>query len=304
MKLVFAGECMVELAPDGACYTKGFAGDTFNMAWYARKICPAAWSVGYVSAIGSDAVSDELAAFMSDAGVDISHVQRHADRTVGLYMISLKDGERSFSYWRSHSAARQMAADGATLDSAFAGADVVCISGITIAVLDGDGRATLAAALTRYRADGGQVAFDPNIRPRLWADAPSMCASVMTFAALSDIVLASFEDEATHFGDADPAATLQRYQDAGVGCVVVKDGGNPILGARGDEQVCVAPEPVAMVVDSTAAGDSFNAGFLVSMLSGADLATALIGGASLSRQVIQQRGALSQDAVRFCGGAT
>ncbi|MGY9048981.1 MAG: sugar kinase, partial [Rhodobacterales bacterium] len=192
MRLVFVGECMVEIAPDGAAFRKGFAGDTFNMAWYARHLCPRDWSVDFVSAIGQDAISDELAGFMTAAGVGTRHVQRHADRTVGLYMISLKDGERSFSYWRSQSAARRMAEDGAKLEEAFDGADLVCLSGITLAVLEGAGRDTLAAALTKFRAAGGQVAFDPNIRPRLWATMDEMREVVMRFAGLSDIVLASF----------------------------------------------------------------------------------------------------------------
>ncbi|SNR28321.1 sugar kinase [Puniceibacterium sediminis] len=297
MRLVFIGECMVEIAPDGAAFRKGFAGDTFNMAWYARQLCPQEWGVDFVSAIGADAISDELAAFMDTAGVGTAHVQRHADRTVGLYMISLKDGERSFSYWRSQSAARRVADDPTLLDAAFDGADVVCLSGITIAVLEGAGRDNLAAALERFRAGGGRVAFDPNIRPRLWESVDSMRSEVMRFAALSDIVLASFDDEATYFGDATPLETLHRYQGIGVAQIIVKNGPDPVLGTLNGETVTFEPEPVRRVVDSTAAGDSFNAGFLVSALSGAGMSQSIAAGAALSREVIQHAGALSDEAV-------
>ncbi len=297
MRLVFIGECMVEIAPDGDAFRKGFAGDTFNMAWYARHLCPPDWDVDFVSAIGTDAISGELADFMTDAGVGVSHVQRHADRTVGLYLISLTDGERSFSYWRSQSAARRLAADPEALAQALDGADLVCLSGITIAVLEGGGRDTLAAALERCRGAGGQVVFDPNIRPRLWASAEEMRGEVMRFAGLADIVLASFDDEETHFGDATPEVTLRRYQNVGVTQVIVKNGGEPVLGALDGHHVTVAPEPVHRVVDSTAAGDSFNAGFLVSALSGGVMADNIAAGASLSREVIQQAGALSVEAV-------
>ncbi|WP_222435265.1 sugar kinase [Puniceibacterium confluentis] len=297
MRLVFIGECMVEIAPDGAAFRKGFAGDTFNMAWYARQLGPRDWDIDYVSAIGRDAVSDELAAFMSAAGVGTAHVQRRDDRTLGLYLISLQDGERSFSYWRSQSAARCLAEDPAALAQAFDGADMVCLSGITIAVLEGAGRDNLAAALAAFRKAGGQVAFDPNIRPRLWADAGEMRDTVMRFAGLSDIVLASFDDETSHFGDASPQDTLERYRSAGVPRIIVKNGADPVLGAEGGETVTVAPRPVARVVDSTAAGDSFNAGFLVSALSGGTMAENITAGAALSREVIQHAGALSKQAV-------
>ena len=43
------------------------------------------------------------------------------------------------------------------------------------------------------------------------ADADTIRATIQQAAAQSDLVLPSFDDEATHFGDADPAATLARY---------------------------------------------------------------------------------------------
>lgn len=297
VRLVFIGECMVEMAPDGAQYRKGFAGDTFNMAWYARHLAPADWQVDFVSAIGADAISDEMAGFIAAQGIGTGHLFRKPDRSVGLYMISLKDGERSFSYWRSQSAARLLAEDPAVLASALKGADLVCFSGITLAILDGDGRNALAAALRDLRKAGGKIAFDPNIRPRLWANSSDMRDTIMRFAALSDVVLASFDDEAGHFGDADPQATVARYLTAGAGGVIVKNGPDPVVAVLGGAEVQVPTPSVGKITDSTAAGDSFNAGFLVSHLSGAPLSQAIAAGTALAGQVIQYPGALSRQAV-------
>lgn len=302
MRLVFVGECMVELAPAGEMLRRSFAGDTFNMAWYVRRLCPSDWAVDYVTAIGSDPISDEMAEFMASAGVGTAHVQRRDDRTVGLYLISLANGERSFSYWRGQSAARLLAEDRVRLDRAFAGADIVCVSGITVAILEGDGRDVLAAALRAYREAGGHVVFDPNIRTRLWSDAAEMRAALTRFAGLSDTVLASFEDEATHFGDADPQTTVARCLAAGASCVVVKDGANPIHAIETGQETVVRPEPLDTVTDSTAAGDSFNAAYLVRLLAGDDMAARLEAGAAVSRRVIQERGALSEKAAPVGGG--
>ena len=88
------GECMVELAQAGEnTYRRGFAGDTFNTAWYARRLLPDDWTVSYASCIGADAVSDEMAAFMHGEGIDTSSLRRVEGRTVGLLDISKPRGD-------------------------------------------------------------------------------------------------------------------------------------------------------------------------------------------------------------------
>jgi 2-dehydro-3-deoxygluconokinase len=299
-RVVALGECMVELAPaTNGLFAMGYAGDTFNTAWYLRHRLPASVEVSYVTAVGVDAVSHEMLRFMADEGIDTRHVAHVTGRTVGLYMIHLKNAERSFSYWRSTSAARLLADDASQLDAALSGATLAYLSGITLAILAPDARARLAAALATARAAGTRIAFDTNIRPALWSDPDTMRQTLMATAAAADIVLPSFEDEARHFGDADPAATAARYGRAGARLVVVKDGPNPVvtLAAGGPVTAHAIPAPVTAVVDSTAAGDSFNAGFLASQLEGADLATAVTAGATLAARVITGPGALVRSAV-------
>ncbi|MGC9420788.1 MAG: PfkB family carbohydrate kinase, partial [Rhodovulum sp.] len=128
------GECMVELAPTGGgLYRRGFAGDTFNTAWYARRLLPADWSVAYASCVGTDAVSREMVDFMAAEGIDTTPIRRLPDRTVGLYMIALTGGERSFFYWRGQSAARALADDPDWLDATLSGRNFIHFSGISLA---------------------------------------------------------------------------------------------------------------------------------------------------------------------------
>ncbi|WP_298438073.1 sugar kinase [uncultured Jannaschia sp.] len=291
MRVVSVGECMVELAPaEGDLLRPSFAGDTFNTAWYLARLRPG-WTVDYATRVGTDGLSDRMVAAMADAGIGTAHVVRDPMRTVGLYLIELQDGERSFSYWRGQSAARRLA-EGDALADAFAGADLIYLSGITLGILDAPGRAALMDRLDAARAAGARVAFDPNLRPRLWPDGAAMCSAVMTAAARADIVLPSHEDEATWFGDADPQATLDRYKGAGAAVVAVKDGPGRVICAVPDGLAHHDPAPVQDVVDSTAAGDSWNAGFLAAWLDGAKADTALRAGCDLSAKVIGGRGAL------------
>ena len=293
MRILAIGECMAELAPTGTGgdFRLGFAGDTFNTAWYLARCAPEA-EISYLTVVGDDALSTQMMAFLRDGGIDDRFVRVSPDRTVGLYLISLANGERSFSYWRGQSAARTLADDPDALRSAMAEVDWIYVSGITVAILPPERREALLDALREARWAGKTVAFDPNLRPKLWASNREMTEGVMRAAAACDIALPSFEDEAAWFGDADPEATADRYLAAGATTVVVKNGGAAVFYVGGSDRGEVAVTPVEDVIDTTAAGDSFNAGFLAHLTAGAPLPSAIARACALSRAVVQQRGAL------------
>jgi 2-dehydro-3-deoxygluconokinase len=297
-RVVSIGECMVEMGPaaEPGLFRMGFAGDTFNTAWYLRRRLPAAWQVDYLSAIGTDGISATMASFMEGAGIGTAHLARLPDATVGLYLIELKNGERSFAYWRGQSAARRLAEDDARLRAALDGAALAYLSGITLAILPTPDRARLLAALADYRAQGGHVAFDPNLRPRLWPSPAAMTAAVTEAARLAHIALPSFEDDATAFGDTDLEGTARRYADLGVSEVIVKNGAGRMCALVDGTWHTHDPVPAPSVVDTTAAGDSFNAGYLATRLTGGTVAAALSAGSALAARVVGGRGALVEGA--------
>jgi len=286
------GECMVEFAPTGdGHFSMAFAGDTFNTAWYLRRSLTAEHQVGYATAIGLDTTSDAMLEFMKQAGLDVSAVHRDADRGVGLYLIQLVDGERSFSYWRSQSAARGLASDPARLRSHLVGKDYLYFSGITLAILPEEDRAGFLETLLFARSSGSKIVFDTNLRPRLWSDNHAMCAWTSRAAEISDIVMPSFEDEALFFGDTTPMDTATRYGKRSE-MVIVKNAAQPALAMVKGRQSLVPVVPVDRIVDTTAAGDSFNAGFLAAVITGQSIEAAVTAGAALAAKVVAGRGAL------------
>jgi 2-dehydro-3-deoxygluconokinase len=293
LRIASIGECMVEMAPAErkAEFKQAFAGDTLNTLWYLRQLRPD-WTARYVTRVGRDQISDDMVAMMDGAGIDTGHIQRDAERTVGLYLITLSDGERSFAYWRSQSAAKRLADEPKLMRAALQDVDVVFFSGITLAILEAPARAALLAELAAARDAGKTTVFDPNLRPRLWPDAALMRDAIMAGAAVSDMILPSFEEEALHFSDTDIAATCARYLGQGASTVVVKDGAEAVHYSHNGQVGSVRPEPVPQVVDTTSAGDSFNAGLMAGLGQFAAIDAAISMASRVARQVIGQKGAL------------
>ena len=162
-RILSIGEAMVELSGAGQpdLWRAGIAGDTLNTAWYLRRLLGADWQVGYLTRGGTGPFSDRAVGFMATEGLDVTHIARDSAREIGLYAITLADGERSFSYWRDSSAARRLADDPAVLARALEGCALAYLSGITLAILPPEGRGHLMDALAEARAQGTQVVFDP-----------------------------------------------------------------------------------------------------------------------------------------------
>ncbi|GGG60496.1 2-dehydro-3-deoxygluconokinase [Salipiger pallidus] len=294
------GECMVELAPvsAGGLYRRGFAGDSFNTAWYARRLLPQEWSVDYATCVGDDPLSDEMLAFMQAEGIGTDSVRRIEGSSVGLYMISVQDGERQFCYWRGQSAARQMAGDLKWLDGVLKGRDMIHFSAITLAILPPKSREFFCGAIARARKKGAIVTFDTNLRPALWESTDAMRQGLSMGARTADIVLPSFDEDSVLFEDATPAETAERYAALGADMVAVKHRSEALTLWQRDAGLSELQVPhVETVVDTTAAGDSFAAGLLAGLAMGAGLEEAAAQGAKLAGRVIGAPGALVPEAV-------
>ena len=293
MKILSIGECMAEFSPDEQLgkFNLGFAGDTFNTAWYIANN-HADVNSAYFSKVGDDELSDQMLKFMSDNQVDTTYIKTVTGSTIGLYLISLVNGERTFSYWRNKSAATFLGQNVDDVGNAMKKQDMIYFSGITLAILDQNSRENLFSCLKSARRAGKKIAFDPNLRPKLWNDKKEMCDVIMAGANLSDIILPSFEDEATWFSDADPMSTLARYQNVGAETVVVKNAGDPVSFWSQHGTGTYLVESVEKIIDSTAAGDSFNAEILVGLLREIPLADAINNAANLAKKVLMGQGAL------------
>ncbi len=289
------GECMIELsAGKDQLWRMGFAGDTFNTAWYARAILPPKSGVAYVTALGDDPFSGEMRKSIARAGIATDRIREVPGLRPGLYAITLKNAERAFTYWRDASAARHLADDAAWLSQALSGAGMLYFSGITLGILSPVARRRLLKAIAAKRAAGTMIAFDPNFRPVLWPDSKAARAAMEAAYAVADIALPTFPDEKSLFGDRRIEDTERRMADAGVREFVIKNGDKPVLVFGDGLHGRVPPSAPKRIVDTTGAGDSFCGAYLAARLIGLDPLSAGKLGNRVAAEVIGVHGALAK----------
>jgi len=304
------GECMIELRhTDAETLKLGFGGDTLNTAVYlARLGRDAGLRVDYVTALGDDAYSDGMAAGWREEGVGTDLVAHLPGRLPGLYIIRTDErGERSFTYFRSAAAARDMLREGrdALLAERLSGYACVYLSGVTLSILDDAHRRKLMDVLDRLRSAGTTVAFDSNYRPVGWSSVETARSWMNEAWRRCDIAMPTLDDEQRLFGDSDAAAAVARLRQSGPGEIVLKLGseGSIVWFRDGAALTRIPPHKVAAVVDTTAAGDSFNAGYLFGRLTGKDPVASAGIGSRVAAVTIQHPGAIiARDAMPDISG--
>ncbi|MBL4826671.1 MAG: sugar kinase [Spongiibacteraceae bacterium] len=270
------GEVMVELRPHAAAEDNAqrlmalsYAGDTYNTAIYMAR-CGA--KTRYVTVLADDRFSDDIFSVLAQENIDSDLIRRKNGRMPGLYTIENDpDGERHFSYWRKEAPARELFTPGnetEVLYQQLMHCEYLYFSGITLAIISQEARQSLLTFLKKYREQGGVVAFDSNYRPALWGSVDEARASSLAFLALSDIALLTFDDEALLWGDNNADECIKRYHKMGIGELVIKRGAQDVLIVTGQVIETISVPRVQNVVDTTGAGDTFNAGYLAQRLAG------------------------------------
>ena len=298
-KIAVIGECMIELSQKGAEVSRGFGGDTLNTSVYiARQVAPEALTVNYVTALGTDSFSQQMLEAWQSEHIDTSLIQRMENRLPGLYYIETDDtGERTFYYWRNEAAAKFWleSEDAAAICEALSTFDYLYLSGISLAILSPTSREKLLSLLRECRANGGKVIFDNNYRPRLWASREETQQVYQQMLQCTDIAYLTLDDEDALWGEKPVEDVIARTQAAGVSEVVIKRGAESCLVAITGEAVVEVPAvklAKEKVIDTTAAGDSFSAGYLAVRLTGGTPEAAAQRGHLTASTVIQYRGAI------------
>jgi 2-dehydro-3-deoxygluconokinase len=299
MKNIFLfGECMIELMtasqdPSSNTLKQSFAGDVFNTAVYLKRTFSDV-NVHLVTAVGKDSFSQDMIQYFNDEHIGTDFVFQSDTKIPGLYAIQLDDvGERSFTYWRSDSAARQVMQhidDNAI--NALSQGDMFFFSGISLAVIEPSARADFWAMIEKLKAAGVNIVFDPNYRARMW-DSESQAKTQFEKAfGLSNIVLPGVDDFQQLYGLSTSQEVYDFCKPYQFDELIIKNGEAGIFCYTKTEHFQFDITPVNNVVDTTSAGDSFNGVYLGARTKNVSISDAIDLASKAAGFVIQHKGAI------------
>lgn len=293
LDVVALGEGMVEFNQTRANephYLQGFGGDTSNAAIAAAR---AGARTAYITRVGDDAFGAELLRLWQTEGVDTSAVDSDAEHPTGIYFVTHGPQGHEFSYRRAGSAASTMTPQWLEKSGATAllrQCRYLHSSGISLAIST-SACDTVYAAMQLVRDAGGKVAFDANLRLKLWPLARAR-ARIAQAAALCDIFLPSLDDAVHLCERTEPDAIVDWGHALGAPVVAFKLGAEGALVSDGRKRVHITPHRVTLV-DATGAGDCFSGNLLARLAQGMDLFEAARHANAAAALAVQAYGAVA-----------
>jgi len=251
----------------------------------------------FYGTIGRDLDGDLIIQQMRSVGVDTSGIQYGETTGFTITMIDENSERTMFSFRGASSSA--LSIDKPLLESIKL-SRLLLTSGYQL--LYPDQAEVVLSVAESVHTEGNLVALDPS---PLIGDVPESIRTRML--GLTDILLPNLRELAILTGEADPDAAMEKARSLSK-CVAVKlgskgawmairEGFELINSKRVSQDLSFqAPANQVQAVDTTGAGDAFNAGFLASFIRNETPENWLRSGNNLAGEVVQHRGAVSM----FC----
>ena len=220
--------------------------------------------VKMIGRVGQDVFGDHLKASLSAAGVDVSFVHASRSQATGVAFIGVEESGQNSIIVASGANMDLAAADVEAMRRVFQGARVALFQLET--PLD-----TVAAALALARSEGLTTILDPAPAQPLTSE---LLAQVDILTPNEGEALGLLGLPARRLEVSEAPSIAARLRERGPRTVIVKLGEHGCFADDGSQAAHYPGYPVK-VVDTTAAGDTFNAALAVALSEGCDLASAI-----------------------------
>lgn len=298
------GECMIELragkalnsSPNDAStknLKQSFAGDVLNTAIYMKRTFPDL-NTNFVSALGKDKFSADMLDFFEQEQVGSEFVFRSDNKMPGLYAIENDNrGERTFSYWRENSAAKEVMSfiNDVTIEELAKG-DLFFFSGISLAVITPADRLSFWQMVEQLKQAGVSIVFDPNYRARMWDSTAQAKEQFEQAFSYADIMLPGVDDFEQLYDITTSEAVYDFCKQYQFKELIIKNGEAGIDCYLNEQTYHFPITPVKSVIDTTSAGDSFNGVYLGARCQGFNITDSIKLASKAAGFVIQHQGAI------------
>ncbi|NHJ49842.1 MAG: carbohydrate kinase [Asgard group archaeon] len=251
--------------------------------------------VAFVGKVGDDVFGEYLKKTLENEGVITDHISKgKPDERTALAFVSLdKDAERNFLFYRNNAADLKLTKEDIPLDK-ISKAKYLHLGSVSLT--DNPCRDTIFEVIEVCKEAGVKICFDPNIRLDLWENELQLRKTLEKVLPFVDICYPSKEelffilDKTTSDEQEAINLLMEKYP---IDIVALKLGIDGCLIKKRDDFFLSIPSFDVPVIDTTGAGDGFNAGFIFALVNDRGLEVAGIMGNAVGALVIQQKGAMS-----------
>lgn len=286
--VITIGDAMIAFSPSATgplkfvhSFERRVGGAELNVAIGCSRL---GLKTGWISRLGKDEFGQYIYNFARGEGIDVSEVGLVDGYATSLNFKEIMEGGAGRTlYYRDRSPTETMRPSELNSDY-FKAAKVLHITGVFPAVSPTNMEVTMQA-ISLAKEHGLKIAFDPNVRLRLWnrAEAREALAPLLKDV---DILLAGAEEMEIILGESDPYEIIEKGKELGIELIAVKQGENGAVGYFNGETIDAAPVSVEKVVDTVGAGDGFDAGMIYGYLQGWSLSRMLTFANTIGSMVV------------------
>ncbi len=251
---------------------------------------------GFIGKVGADTFGDFLISTLEQNGVDTKGITQTKEAPTALAFVSRSaSGDRDFLFYRNPCADTLLTESELPLDW-LNQIQYLHIGGVSLT--RDPSRQTTLRATEAAKQKGAKITFDPNLRLDLWSNGLSECRTVIhSILEYTDILLPSQEELTTLMATDNLNEAIHHAHKKGPSIICVKQGAHgSLISEKNREgetrQFTQLPFDVE-VIDTTGAGDGYNAGLIVGLVQGLSIEKAVLRGTAVASLVITKMGAMT-----------
>jgi len=253
-------------------------------------------TAGAITVVGDDPFGQFLLKELKENGVDVSRVliKRNVRTTLAFVANEPETGERTFIFYR------KPWVKGTSVDALspkdidydyISSAKILHVSGFALS--QNPTRKAILEAIMHAKKEGVKVSFDPTLRLDVWKSEKAIRTIYNKVLKLSDIAMFSREEAEFTFKTSDPERVVDKILKYGVEVAGIKLGNKGSLVKTNDGRRAYIPAFKVKAVDTTGAGDGWNAGLLFGLLKGWDLEKCVKVANAVGALVVTRHGAIT-----------